>query len=449
MDDGQAMHHWVRDLFPLTRSLTGEGVRRTLDYIGGLLPRLQRHEIPSGTSVLDWTVPDEWNVADAYIANADGHRLVDFRQHNLHLVGYSEPVDGIYTLEALQPHLYSLPDQPDAIPYVTSYYQRHWGFCLTERQRSELGDGPFHVVIDSRLEPGHLSYADLLIEGDTEDEVLLSTYVCHPSMANNELSGPVVATALGRWLLELPRRRFTYRLVFAPETIGSIVYLADHLDDLRDRVRAGWVITCVGDERAYSYLPSRLGDTLSDRVSLQVLNESIGEFETYSFLDRGSDERQWCSPGADLPVCSVMRSKYGTYPEYHTSLDDLSFVTAAGLQGGFDILRRCIELAEANHRWRVITPGEPALGRRGLYPTLSYKGSADSVRLMTDVLAYCDGDHDVLDLCGRVRASSDEVRAVLSSLASAGVICRDDSYGDPFREAERRSDAGTRSVRSG
>jgi len=380
------------------------------------------HEVPSGTRALDWTVPDEWNIRDAYIADLDSNRVIDFRESNIHVVGYSEPVDQVMDRDELEPHLHSLEDQPDAVPYVTSYYKRTWGFCLTQRQRDALGSGPFKVRIDSTLAPGSLTYADAVIPGESDDEVLLTTYMCHPSMANNELSGPVVTAALGRWLTSLPRRRYTYRIVFAPETIGSIVYLSRHLDHLRERVRAGWVVTCIGDDRAYSYVPSRLGGTLADRISRRALDDSVPGWVEYSFLQRGSDERQWCSPGADLPVCSVMRSKYGTFPEYHTSLDNLDVVTPTGLQGGLDILKRCIELTESNQRWRAVNVGEPQLGPRGLYPTTSYKGSALDVRAMMNVLAYCDGDHDVIMLGERVGLDSPTVVSLLERLASAGVI---------------------------
>ena len=419
---GADMHRWATELWPLHRSLTGAGLRQTLDHLGTLLPGLVQVDVPSGTEVLDWRVPDEWTVRGAWIADLEGRRLVDLRDSTLHLMGYSIPFEGILTREELEPHLHSLPEQPDAIPYVTSYYARRWGFCLTQRQRDALGDGPFQVVVDTDLEPGALTYGEVVLPGETDDEVLLSTYVCHPSMANNELSGPVVTTALLRWLTSLPSRRFTYRAVFLPETIGSITYLARHLDHLKRHVRAGWVLTCIGDDRTYSYIPSRLGGTLADRISLRALGELPGGFTPYTFLDRGSDERQWCSPGADLPVCSITRSKYDEYPEYHTSLDDLELVTPSGLQGGFDVMRRCLELLETGERWRVVTPGEPQLGRRGLYPTTSDASTFEQVMLMMNVLTYCDGDHDLTDLCERTGATAAEVGAILDRLAAAEVI---------------------------
>ena len=429
MDTGEDLHRWARDLFPLPRSLTGSGVRNTLSYLEALLPALQRHTVRSGSRALDWVVPDEWNISDAHISDLNGRRHVDFRINNLHVMGYSEPVDCVLSRAELEPHLFSLPEQPQAIPYVTSYYSRSWGFCLTDHQRQSLGEGPFHVVIDSTLEPGFLDYADLVIPGDTDDEILLSTYICHPSMANNELSGPVVAAAIGRWLSELPRRHYTYRLLFAPETIGSLIYMSQHLPHLQTHVKAGWVLTCIGDNRGYSYLPSRLGGTLADRVALDVLNRIPSGFSHYSYLQRGSDERQWCSPGANLPVCSVMRTKHGEYPEYHTSLDDLDLVTAEGLQGGLALVKRCIETVENNTTWRSRTPGEPQLGRRGLYPTTSINGSASSTRAMMNVLAYCDGDHDLLDIAKLTNLPFPEVVVLISQLAKADVISnRTDSY---------------------
>lgn len=422
-DTGADMHRWASDLWPLNRSLTGEGVRATLAFLKDLLPSLTIHEVSSGTQAFDWTVPDEWNLREAWVEDSEGSRVIDTARSNLHVVGYSEPFDGTITRNDLLARLHTLPEQPDVIPYVTSYYQRTWGFCIAHRDIERLGDGPFRVHVDTTLEPGHLTYADLIIPGETTDEVLLSTYVCHPSMANNELSGPVVATALARWMQAVPSRRYTYRLVFIPETIGSILYMSRHLEHLRKHVKAGWVLTCIGDERTYSYVPSRLGGTLADRVSLQVLHDR-GTFNEYSFLERGSDERQWCSPGADLPVCSVMRSKYGEYPEYHTSLDTLEHVvTPEGLQGGLDVMKDCITLLEANRRYQTVLPGEPQMSRRGLRPTTSIKeGLTDGLRRMMHVLAYCDGDHDIIALCARTGIPWDDVIAITEQLAAAEIV---------------------------
>lgn len=416
------MYCWAQDLFPINRSLTGDGVRQTLAYLAQRLPGLTRHEIPTGQQAFDWTIPREWRIRDGFIADLDGKRLLDFRESNLHVVGYSEPVDRVMSRAELEPHLHSLPDQPDAIPYVTSYYSRNWGFCLRQTERDKLGEGPFRVRIDSELFDGSLTYADLVIPGETANEVLLTTYVCHPSMANNELSGPVVLTALGRWLQSLPSRRYTYRLVFSPETIGALAYLSQHLEHLRRQVVAGWVLTCVGDDRSWSFLPSRRGDTLVDRVSRAVLAEEVGAFNEYPWSTRGSDERQYCAPGVDLPFASIMRTKYGEYPEYHTSLDDLSLISPEGLSASLRTYQRCLEVLESNRKWKVTTIGEPQLGKRGLYPTLSKTGSATGVRTMMDVLSYADGTVDLVDLASRVGAPIGEVEGIVSRLAAADLL---------------------------
>lgn len=417
---GEAMHRLATELFPICRSITGTGVRETLKILRKHVP-LTMHEVPTGTRVLDWTVPREWNIRDAYVLDERGERIIDFRKSNLHVVAYSTPVDKTVSLSELQQHLFSLEDQPDAIPYITSFYEDYWGFCLPHRQRQQLREGQYRVVVDSELSNGSLTYGELLIPGASPREIFLSTYICHPSMANNELSGPVVATFLGKWLAESPRR-YSYRIIFIPETIGSITYLSRHLDTLKANVVAGFNLTCIGDDRAFSYLPSRSGATLADRVALRVLTRSHPDFIRYSFLDRGSDERQYCSPGVDLPVVSIMRSKYREFPEYHTSLDDLAFVTPSGLAGGYAAVRDCLDFLERNRVYRATCLGEPQLGPRGLYPRFGTKESHDQVKDILDTLAYADGTRDLVALSEVTGVPASRLAPILDRLVSEGLL---------------------------
>lgn len=421
--EGAFMHALMGRLWSLPRSLTGPGVRRTLEILGEHLPGLTRHEIPSGSRCLDWEIPPEWTLRAAHLTDPSGRRVVDVADHTLHVVGYSPPVEVELELEALQPHLHSLPDQPDAIPYVTSYYRPVWGFCLPHRLRQTLAPGRYRAVIDADLAPGALSYADLVIPGREPGEIFLSTYICHPAMANNELSGPVLATALARWLLSRSNR-YTIRLVWAPESLGAIAYLSRHAEHLRRQVRAAFNLTCVGDERAVSFLPSRRGDTLTDRVARHLLTHRAPGFREYSFLHhRGSDERQYCAPGADLPMVSIMRSKYGTFPEYHTSLDDLTLVTPAGLQGAFDLHREAILLLEANRVWRTTIIGEPHLARRGLSDALGGGTNlSDFRRKAQNLLAYADGSLDLVGLGEVLGLYALELLPLVEQLHQAGLL---------------------------
>ena len=399
------MYKWASDLFPICRSLSGDGVRETFQYIKTILPALRIHEVPSGTKAFDWTVPDEWNIRDAFVADENGNRIIDFRVNNLHVVGYSEPVDAVMTFGELDAHLYSLPDQPNAINYVTSYYNRRWGFSISENQRNAFRKMPtakYHVKIDSTLEPGHLTYGELIIPGMSDKEILLSTYICHPSMANNELSGPCVATALAEWL-QSKERKYTYRLLYVPETIGAIIYLSRHLDELKKNVIAGFVLSCLGDDRDYSLICTPDENTLADRVANLVLKHYYPAYSRYSFLARGSDERQYCAPGVELPVVGICRTKYLAYPEYHTSLDNLALISPSGLEGGYTVIKKIIEALEMNECYKSTAFCEPQLGKRGLYPTISAKNSYDEVEDMMNLLAYTNGKRDLIEIAEKNR----------------------------------------------
>jgi aminopeptidase-like protein len=420
---GNDMHDLAKRLWPINRSLTGEGVRETLQILQELVQELQIKEVPSGTRVFDWEVPREWRPVKAYIITPNGEKICDFSKNNLHLVGYSIPIKAQMTLDELDEHLYSLPQQPEAIPYITSYYKDRWGFCLTQKQRDSLQSGIYEVVIESELFEGNLTYGEIFFKGKSDKEVFLSTYVCHPSMANNELSGPVVTTYLAQWLSELKDRKYSYRIVFIPETIGSITYISLRKDHLKKHVIAGFNISCIGDDRAYSYLPSRRGDSLSDLVAQHTLSILAPGFKSYEWKHRGSDERQYCAPGIDLPIASIMRTKYGEYPEYHTSLDDLEHVvTPRGLDGGYRAFKKAIETIESHCYPRVKTLCEPQLGKRGLYPTLSTKETGKKVQVMMDLITWSDGTLSLLDIANRCKVGAWELSAILQELVEHDLI---------------------------
>lgn len=423
----EEMYELCERLFPIGRSITGDGVRETLRILSEAYgDKINIYEIPSGTQVFDWTVPKEWNIKDAYIENSIGQRIIDFQNNNLHVVGYSVPVDKFLDLKELKFVVYTQPDQPDAIPYITSYYKERYGFCMSQNQLDKLPEDTYHMVIDSELKEGHLTYGEIIIPGDTKEEVFLSTYICHPSMANNELSGPVVAIFLVKWLNSLQKRRYTYRIIFVPETIGSITYLSKNLQHLKEHVIAGFNLSCVGDNRTFSYVESRYGDTLADKVAKNILRFYYPDYKSYSFLKRGSDERQYNAPGVDLPVCAICRSKYGEYPEYHTSKDNLELISPEGLFGAYEVYQQCILALENNYSYKINVLCEPQLGKRGLYPTASQKGTYDAVKSMTDFIAYADGSNDLIDISNIIGVPVNELLTVIEKLEKVDLLMRCD-----------------------
>ena len=414
---GESMHAFMRELFPMCRSITGDGVRETLAAVGRRIP-LELHEVPSGTPVLDWTVPDEWNIEDAYIAK-DGRRVVDFRESNLHVVNYSEPVRAVMPLDELRPHLHTLPEHPEWIPYRTSYYSRTWGFCLSQRQLDELEDGEYEVVIDSTLEPGALTYGECFLPGEREEEVLLTTHVCHPSLANDNLSGLAVLTEIGMRLQEQPRS-LSHRLLFIPGTIGSITWLARN-DDVLAPVVAGFTIACVGNGASLTYKRSRRGDALVDRAASYVLRHKGGS--VVDFVPWGWDERQFNSPGFDLPVGSLSRSREGEFEEYHSSADDLELVRPEQLENALQTAVEILDVLDADRRYLNLAPkGEPQLGKRGLYPKVGGPAAEEEQLAMLWVLNQSDGQRSLLDIAERSGVSFSDLRAAVARLQAAGLI---------------------------
>ena len=397
-DAGRNMYELAGRLFPICRSITGNGFRQSLEMIREILPEIQVFEIPSGTAVYDWTVPKEWNIRGGWIKNLQGDTIIDFNDCNLHVMGYSVPVHQTISREELLDHIYTQPEQPEWIPYVTSYYKERWGFCMSERQKQALTDAEYEVCIDSTLEDGSLTYGELVLPGETDDEIFFSTYLCHPSMANNELSGPCVQTEVIKYLKSLSHRRYTYRFVFIPETIGSITYLSRNLEVLQQHVKAGFVLSCVGDNRTYSMVSTKYEDTLADRVLNNVLKFHYPDYIRYSFIKRASDERQYGSAGVNLPVCAFCRSKYHEYPEYHTSADNMDLISPEGLSGAYEVLVKVINALENNYFYQMQCKCEPQLGKRGLYPTVSQKGTKGDARYMQDFIAYADGRNDLIGI---------------------------------------------------
>ena len=393
------MYDWATDLFPICRSITGKGVRDTLKYFKKIIPELNIKSVKTNEKFGDWEVPKEWNVKDAYIQDSSNNKILDFKTNNLHLWGYSEPVNKTLNLEELQKHLYSIEDSPDSIPYVTTYYNKNWGFSMSHNQRKNLNSDNYKVVIDSSLSDGELNYGEILLKGASKKEILISSYICHPSMANNELSGPCVLVSLVKNYLKKIDRNFTYRLILIPETIGSIIYINKHLEHLKKNVFCGLNLSCLGDNISYSYLMSRNGNTFSDKVANYLINQYYPGSKRFSYLSRGSDERNYCWPCVDLPIISLMRTRYGDYKEYHTSDDNLEFISPEGLQGGYEINLNFLKIVEINKTYLSNTIGEPFLTKHKLRNKRMGNEPLDlsSVNVI-NFLAYSDGS-DLIDIC--------------------------------------------------
>jgi aminopeptidase-like protein len=423
MTAGEELDKLVAELYPICRSITGDGVRRTLEIVDREIGGLEVSEVPTGTQVLDWTVPREWNVRDAWVANAAGERVIDFQASNLHLVSYSVPVRTTMSLGELKERLFILPDQPDLVPYRTSYYAERWGFCASKRLVDSLPEGDYEVCVDSTLADGHLTYGERLVEGRTSDEVLVSCHVCHPSLANDNLSGIAVASRLARLLGEGPRPRYSYRFLFIPGTIGSITWLARNQDRV-DRIRHGLVLSGVGDPGGFTYKRSRRGDAEIDRAVAHVLGRSGRPHRVVDFSPYGYDERQFCSPGFDLPVGRLSRTEFATYPEYHTSADDLDLVSPGQLQDSLEVCREVAAVLEGNRRYENLSPrGEPQLGRRGLYGSIGGRSDAEERQMaMLWVLNQSDGGRSLLDVAERSGLPLALLAEVAGLLEEAGLL---------------------------
>ncbi|MBD2580493.1 DUF4910 domain-containing protein [Oscillatoria sp. FACHB-1406] len=418
---GQDLYDLIVKLYPICRSITGGGTRQTLQILKESIP-LEVREVPTGTQVFDWIVPKEWNIKDAYIKNARGEKIVDFAVSSLHILNYSLPVRTKLELEELKPHLFTLSDSPDWIPYRTSYYKENWGFCLAHNQYLQLEAGEYEVFIDSSLEPGYLTYGEYYLPGESEEEVLISCHICHPSLANDNLSGNAIATFLAQYLRETSRR-YSYRFLFIPGTIGSITWLSLNEDKIAN-IKHGLVLTCLGDSGHFTYKKSRRGNAEIDRIIAHLLATSSKEYEMIDFYPYGYDERQYCSPGFNLPVGCLMRSRHGTFPEYHTSADNLDFIKPESLAESFALCRSIVDALEANKTYLNQNPKcEPQLGKRGLYRTMGgHQDSGFNEMALLWVLNLSDGKNSLLDIAERSQIPFEVIAAATRALCECKLL---------------------------
>lgn len=419
---GQEMHAWASAWYPICRSITGDGLREQLQRLGELIP-LEVTEVPTGTPVLDWTVPQEWNIREAWVKDAQGKKVIDFAQHNLHVMGYSAPVHTRMDLPTLKQHCHTLPAHPDWIPYRTSYYKEQWAFCATQRQIDALPEGEYEVYIDSSLGPGALSYGTCVLPGETDEIVLCSAHVCHPSLANDNLASIAVAVAAARWLQAQPRRRYTFHFIFAPGTIGAISWLAQHRA-LVPRIRHGMVLACLGDSHASTWKRTRQERAEIDVAVEHVLRQSGAPYEVVPFSPYGYDERQYCSPGFNLPVGCLMRSQPAGYPEYHSSADNLALIKPENLADSLRKLLQVFHVLEGNRCYENLSPyGEPQLGRRGLYGAVGGRSDSKAVEMaLLWVLNYSDGHNSLLEIAERAGMAFDTIEAAAAALGAAGLL---------------------------
>jgi len=418
----QKIEHYFDMLWPINRSITGPGIRESLTIISEIIP-IKRLKFKSGQKVFDWIVPKEWKAREAYFVDPAGRKHAVFSKNNLHLVGYSRPVRKKMSLAELKKKLHTLPDQPDAIPYLAKYYDNDWGFCLTHNEYERLPESLYEVFIDTEIYDGHLEIGEAVLEGESTNEILFSTYLCHPSMANNELSGPLALSFLYGCIKALPKRQYTYRFVISAETIGTICYLSKRGEHFKNHLKAGYVMTCLGNQSSFTYKQSRLGNSLADRAAETVLKE-VKDYTIIDFSPFGSDERQYCSPGFNLPVGSLMRTMYAEYPEYHTSLDNKEFINFEALAESVEVYLNIVKAIESNKVWVNKIPfGEPQLGKRGLYPSSNPKiDPIEEFRAIKWLLNLADGESDLLEMakCSGIKISTIAAKAKL--LSAAGLL---------------------------
>ncbi len=423
---GENMLALAKDLFPLNRSLMGPDIRNSFRKFVEINPEFIPITFPSGTKVFDWEIPKEWIIRDAYIEHEGGKRFAEFNKCNLHVMGYSKSINKILSKDKLLEKVHTLPDYPSAIPYVTSYYKKDWAFCLSYEELVNLPDGNYKVYIDSEHKEGELWMIEALVPGELDKEIFFSSYLCHPSLANNELSGPVLLNEILKYVKNFKKRKYSYRFVILPETIGSIAYLSKNLSFLKEKMITGFNLSCVGDERSYSHIKSRFGNNLADKA-LKASLKGLKNVKEYSFLERGSDERQYCAPGIDLPLCTFCRTKFGEYKEYHTSNDNFDLVTANGLQGSYMVLKNIIDAFEFGLYPSVNVLGEPQLGKRNLYPnTSTLHSQRHPAQTRMDILAYCDSLTNIFEIVEKTNIQLNCVMKELKILKDKKLIKTND-----------------------